>query len=145
MSDYCQNDFFYESAKIRHLNGWCYRYGGFRLWNNEDTTDDYGEDRKVTSDRPPLSNYDIALLQVTLSDTISLVNIELPTVASVAVDWKSDKGDFTHHVVRFDLEETMIRPSSSEELRKSELASVNFHHFQNTLVKRHINRVVLVN
>jgi hypothetical protein len=101
MSEYYQSGFFYDSVKIRHINKLCHRYADNRLWDNDTTTEYDG--KAVIEDNPPMSTYDIALLQVALSQEVDYVASNKPIVAAFSVDWKSDRSDFTHHIVRFDI------------------------------------------
>jgi hypothetical protein len=102
MPNYYQDEFFYDAVTIRCVNQKCHRYADRCLWDNEETTE-YDDDGNISADYPPISTYDIALLQVTLSQEVSYGHHDKPFVASFSVDWKSDKDKSLHHVVRFDM------------------------------------------
>ena len=101
MPKYYEDTFYYDSVKIRSVNKLCHRYANRHLWDNDETTEYDG--KTVIEDNPPISTYDIALLQVALSQEVDYASTSEPIVASFSVDWKSDRGDFVHHVVRFDM------------------------------------------
>ena len=147
MTKYSHDGFFYDSVKIREINMDCYRYADCCLWENEETTD-HDTDNGIVADRPPMSTYDIALLQVTLSQEVDYFIPIKPVTASVSVGWKSDYGDFVHHIVRFDMENCNADLAQLTEQRRIEwraetkkmrgIIDRSFDHIKSTYTAHHL-------